>query len=103
MLCWLAFGDHEALKRHMKRARILIPAEGKPTIPSRRPYLRNCRNISMYAISGYDISGYDISMYDIFVHDVSVYDISVFLVSCVSCVLVSCILNILCLEKGGGG
>ena len=35
MLCWLAFGEHEALKRDMKRARILIPAEGKPTIPPR--------------------------------------------------------------------
>ena len=32
MLCWLAFGEHEALKRDLKRARILIPAEGKPTI-----------------------------------------------------------------------
>ena len=35
MLCWLAFGEHEATKRDMKRARILIPAEGKPTIPPR--------------------------------------------------------------------
>ena len=35
MLSWLAFGEHEALKRDMKRARILIPAEGKPTIPLR--------------------------------------------------------------------
>ena len=35
MLCWLAFGEHEALKRDMKRAKILILAEGKPTIPSR--------------------------------------------------------------------
>ena len=33
MLCWLAFGDHEAFKRDMKRARILIPTEGKLTIP----------------------------------------------------------------------
>ena len=35
MLCWLTFGEHEALKRDLKRAGILIPAEGKPTIPSR--------------------------------------------------------------------
>ena len=35
MLCWLAFGDHEALKGAMKRAGILIPTEGKPTIPPR--------------------------------------------------------------------
>ena len=33
MLCWLAFGEHEALKRDMKRARILIPTKGKLTIP----------------------------------------------------------------------
>ena len=26
MLCWLAFGEHEALKRNLKRAGILIPA-----------------------------------------------------------------------------
>ena len=26
MLCWLAFGEHEALKRDMKRVGILIPA-----------------------------------------------------------------------------
>ena len=31
MLCWLAFGEHEALKRDLKRVGILIPAEGKPT------------------------------------------------------------------------
>ena len=35
MHCWLAFGEHEAFKRDMKRARILILAEGKPTIPLR--------------------------------------------------------------------
>ena len=35
MLCWLAFGDHEAFKRDMKRVGIFIPAEGKPTIPPR--------------------------------------------------------------------
>ena len=35
MLCWLAFGEHEALKRDLKRVGILIPAEGKPTIPLR--------------------------------------------------------------------
>ena len=35
MLCWLAFGDHEAFKRDMKRVGVFIPAEGKPTIPSR--------------------------------------------------------------------
>ena len=35
MLCWLTFGEHEALKGDMKRARILIPAEGKHTIPLR--------------------------------------------------------------------
>ena len=32
MLCWLTFGEHEALKRDLKRAGVLIPAEGKPTI-----------------------------------------------------------------------
>ena len=31
MLCWLAFGEHEALERDFTTARILIPAEGKPT------------------------------------------------------------------------
>ena len=35
MFCWLALGDHEALKRDMNRVGILIPAEGKPTIPRR--------------------------------------------------------------------
>ena len=35
MLCWLAFGEHGALKGAMKRARILIPAEGKPTLKAR--------------------------------------------------------------------
>ena len=35
MLCWLAFGEHEALKRVTKRVRILIPAEGKPTFTPR--------------------------------------------------------------------
>ena len=35
MLCWLAFGEHEALKRYMKRVRILIPAEGIPTSTTR--------------------------------------------------------------------
>ena len=35
MLCWLAFGEHEALKRDMKRVGILIPAEEKLTIPPR--------------------------------------------------------------------
>ena len=35
MLCWLAFGDREAVKGDMKRVGILIPAEGKPTIPLR--------------------------------------------------------------------
>ena len=35
MLCWLAFGEHEALKRDLKRVGILIPAEGKHTIPPR--------------------------------------------------------------------
>ena len=33
MLCWLASGEHEALNRDKKRARILIPTEGKLTIP----------------------------------------------------------------------
>ena len=32
---WLGFGEHEALKRDLKRAGILIPAEGNPTMPSR--------------------------------------------------------------------
>ena len=35
MLCWLAFGEHEALKRDLKRAAILIPAEGIPTSTAR--------------------------------------------------------------------
>ena len=35
MLCWLAFGEHEALKRDLKRFGLLIPVEGKPTSPSR--------------------------------------------------------------------
>ena len=35
MFCWLAFGEHEALKRDLKPVGILILAEGKPTIPSR--------------------------------------------------------------------
>ena len=35
MLCWLSFGEHEALKKDMKRVGILIPAEGKPPIPLR--------------------------------------------------------------------
>ena len=26
MLCWLAFGEHEALKRDLKRVGILVPA-----------------------------------------------------------------------------
>ena len=35
MLCWLAFGEHEALKRDLKRVGILIPAEGIPTSTAR--------------------------------------------------------------------
>ena len=35
MLCWLAFGEHEALKGDMKRAMIFILAQGKQTIPPR--------------------------------------------------------------------
>ena len=35
MLCWLAFGEHEALKRDMKGAGILIPAQGIPTSTAR--------------------------------------------------------------------
>ena len=35
MLCWLAFGEHGALEGAMERVGILIPAEGKPTIPLR--------------------------------------------------------------------
>ena len=35
MLCCLAFGEHEAPKRDLKRVGIAIPAEGKPTIPLR--------------------------------------------------------------------
>ena len=35
MFCWLAFGEHEALKRDLKRAGILIPAEGIPTSTAR--------------------------------------------------------------------
>ena len=33
MLCWLAFGEHEALKGDMKRARILILTKRKMAIP----------------------------------------------------------------------
>ena len=35
MLCWLAFGEHEALKRGIKGVGILIPAEGIPTSTAR--------------------------------------------------------------------
>ena len=35
MLCWLAFGEHEALERDMKGAGILIPAQGIPTSTAR--------------------------------------------------------------------
>ena len=35
MLCWLAFGEHEALKRDIKRVGILNPAEGIPTSTAR--------------------------------------------------------------------
>ena len=35
MLCWLAFGEHEALKRDLKRVGILIPAQGIPTSTAR--------------------------------------------------------------------
>ena len=35
MLCWLSFGEHEALKRDLKRAGILIPAQGIPTSTAR--------------------------------------------------------------------
>ena len=35
MLCWLAFGEHEALKRDMKRVGILIRAQGIPTSTAR--------------------------------------------------------------------
>ena len=35
MLYWLAFGEHVALKRDMKRAGMLIPAEGIPTSTAR--------------------------------------------------------------------
>ena len=35
MFCWLAVGEHEALKRDMAAAKILILAEGKPTITAR--------------------------------------------------------------------
>ena len=35
MLSWLTLGEHEALTRDLRRVGILIPAEGKPTIPPR--------------------------------------------------------------------
>ena len=35
MLCWLAVGEHEALKSDLKRVGILIPAEGIPTSTAR--------------------------------------------------------------------
>ena len=35
MLCWLAFGEHEALERDMKRVGILIRAQGIPTSTAR--------------------------------------------------------------------
>ena len=35
MLCWLTFGEHEALKRDMKRVGILILAQGIPTSTAR--------------------------------------------------------------------
>ena len=35
MLCWLAFGDHEAFNSDMKRGRFFIPAKRKLAIPLR--------------------------------------------------------------------
>ena len=35
MLCWLAFGEHEALERDMQGVGILIPAQGIPTSTAR--------------------------------------------------------------------
>ena len=35
MLCWLAFGEHEALKRNMIGVGILIPVWGKQTSTAR--------------------------------------------------------------------
>ena len=35
MLCWLAFGEHEALERDIKRVGILILAQGIPTSTAR--------------------------------------------------------------------
>ena len=62
MLCWLAFGEHEALKRYMKRIGILSPAEGIPTSTSR------VHDISVHGISVHDMSVYDMSVYDISVY-----------------------------------
>ena len=67
MLCWLAFGEHEALKRDMKRAGKLIPAKGKPTILLR-----------LYPADGRETPlrrplAYETSVYETFVYDISVY------------------------------
>ena len=35
MLCWLTFGEHEALERNMQGVGILIPAQGIPTSTAR--------------------------------------------------------------------
>ena len=35
MLCWLAFGEHEALERDMQGVGILIPAQGIRTSTAR--------------------------------------------------------------------
>ena len=35
MLCWLTFGEHEALQGDMPKSRNVIPIQGKPTILKR--------------------------------------------------------------------
>ena len=44
MFCWLAFGDHEAFKRDMKRVGILIPAENKKLTIHTRVYPADSRD-----------------------------------------------------------
>ena len=46
MLCWLAFGKHEALERDMQGVGILIPAQGIPT-STVRIYPTQSRDITL--------------------------------------------------------
>ena len=50
MFCWLTFGEHEALKTYLKRARILILAHGIPTSTARL-YPTESRAITLCRLS----------------------------------------------------